>query len=47
MELLPPKIDLESKMVLKQLVRSHKALSELKGYADTCPIKTYSSMQLL
>ena len=37
--LLPPDIDLETKRVLKQLARSHRALAELKGYADTIPNK--------
>jgi hypothetical protein len=27
---LPPDIDLETNVILKQLVRSHKALAELK-----------------
>lgn len=37
--LLPPEIELESKMVLKQLTRSHRALAELKGFADMIPNK--------
>ena len=37
--MLPPKVDLETKSVLKQLVRANKALAELKGYADTIPNK--------
>lgn len=36
---LPPKADLETKAVLKQLARSHRALAELKGFADTIPNK--------
>ena len=36
---LPPKADLESKAVLKQLARAHRALAELKGYSDTIPNK--------
>jgi Fic family protein len=36
---LPPDIDLETNVILKQLVRSHKALAELKGFADTIPNK--------
>ncbi len=36
---LPPKTDLESKPVLKQLARAHRALAELKGYSDTIPNK--------
>jgi hypothetical protein len=39
LNLLPPDIDLETKRVLKQLARSHRALAELKGYADTIPNK--------
>lgn len=37
--LLPPTIELESKKVLKQLSRTHRALAELKGFADTMPNK--------
>ena len=37
--LLPPKADLETKAVLKQLARANRALAELKGYADTIPNK--------
>jgi Fic family protein len=36
---LPPETNLETNVILKQLVRSHKALAELKGYADTIPNK--------
>ena len=39
LELLPPNIDLETKKILKQLVRAHRALAELKGFADTMPNK--------
>ena len=39
LEPLPPKADLETKTILKQLVRSHKALAELKGYAELIPNK--------
>jgi Fic family protein len=35
--LLPPKAELETKAVMKQLVKSHQALAELKGYAQTLP----------
>lgn len=38
-KLLPPGYDLESKIVLKQLARSHRALAELKGYSDMIPNK--------
>lgn len=37
--LLPPKGELETKAVLKQLARASRALAELKGYADTIPNK--------
>ena len=33
--MLPPKVELETKAVLKQLVKANRALAELKGYADT------------
>lgn len=36
---LPPMADLETKAVLKQLARAHRALAELKGYSDTIPNK--------
>lgn len=36
---LPPQVILETTRVLKQLSRSHRALAELKGYADTIPNK--------
>ena len=39
LKLLPPEIELETKMVLKQLTRSHRALAELKGFADMIPNK--------
>jgi len=35
--LLPPKKELETNRVLKQLVRTSKVLAELKGYARTIP----------
>ena len=34
---LPPSIDIETKAVLKQSIAANKALSELKGYAQTLP----------
>ena len=37
--MLPPRVDLETKAVLKQLARANRALAELKGYADTIPNK--------
>ncbi|MCE5285170.1 MAG: Fic family protein [Pelosinus sp.] len=36
---LPPDVDFETKRVLKQLVGTHRALAELKGFADTMPNK--------
>jgi len=36
---LPPQATLETNRVLKQLSHSHRALAELKGYADTIPNK--------
>ena len=35
--MLPPQAELETKHVLKQLAKSHKALAELKGYAGRIP----------
>src|SRR4030042_5922981 len=35
--LLPPKAELETKAVMKQLVKSHRSLAELKGYAKILP----------
>lgn len=37
--MLPPEIELETKTVLKQLTKAHRALSELKGYANMIPNK--------
>ena len=37
--MLPPDIELETKAVLKQLTKAHRALSELKGYANMIPNK--------
>jgi Fic family protein len=34
---LPPKGEIETKAIMKQLVQSHQALAELKGYALTLP----------
>mgnify|MGYP000854755763 FL=1 len=39
LKLLPPEVELETKQVLKQLTRSHRALAELKGFADVIPNK--------
>ena len=37
--MLPPKANLETKVILKALSRASRALAELKGYADTIPNK--------
>ena len=37
--LIPPKIDLETKDLLKQALKSHKILAELKGFAEMLPEK--------
>jgi len=34
---LPPDVDLETKQVLKKLSSAHRALAELKGFAETMP----------
>ncbi|NLT94798.1 MAG: Fic family protein [Clostridia bacterium] len=39
LKLLPPDVELETKRVLKQLARSHRALAELKGFAGMIPNK--------
>lgn len=36
---LPPNADLETNKILKQLVESHRALAELKGFSDMIPNK--------
>jgi hypothetical protein len=33
-KLLPPEAEIETRRVLKQLSRSHRALAELKGFTD-------------
>lgn len=38
--LLPPKAELENQAILKQLIQSHKALAELKGYSELLPDKS-------
>jgi Fic family protein len=35
--LLPPKVDLETKAILKQCIRARAALAELKGAAEAIP----------
>ncbi|MCF8069117.1 MAG: Fic family protein [Desulfobacterales bacterium] len=37
--LLPPKADLETRAVLKQLIKTNQILAELKGYSDLLPNK--------
>ncbi len=37
--MLPPGPELETRTVLKQLTKAHRALSELKGYANMIPNK--------
>jgi Fic family protein len=39
LEMLPPATELETKTVLKQLTKAHRALSELKGYSNMIPNK--------
>lgn len=39
LKLLPPEADLETKQVLRQAARAHRALGELKGLAETMPNK--------
>src|SRR6056297_943336 len=36
---LPPSVELETKPILKQLSKSHRALAELKGFSDMIPNK--------
>lgn len=39
LDLIPPAIDLETKEILKQALKSHKILAELKGFAEMLPEK--------
>jgi len=39
LKMLSPNPDLETKVVLKQLARSHRSLAELKGFSDMIPNK--------
>ena len=39
LRLLPPSVELETRYVLKQLARSHRALAELKGFSEIAPNK--------
>ena len=34
---LPPKLDFEAPDILKQLIKSHKSLAELKGFSELLP----------
>jgi len=36
---LPPKADIETKKILKQLAKTNRSLAELKGFSDTIPNK--------
>ena len=36
---IPPEIELETKLILKQALKSHKILAELKGFAELLPEK--------
>jgi len=38
-QFLPPEIELETRRILRQLTRSHRALAELKGFSDMIPNK--------
>ncbi len=38
--ILPPKDFTETGNILKQLINSHRALAELKGYAELLPNKS-------
>ena len=37
LKLLPPKHDLESKSILKQCIKAHKALAQLRGISQSIP----------
>ncbi len=37
LELLPPSIDLETKLILKKVAVAHRYLAELKGISETIP----------
>lgn len=39
LKMLPPKFDFDTIKILKQLAKSHKALSELKGFSEVIPNK--------
>lgn len=39
LKMLPPKVELETKDVLRQLARAHRSLAELKGFSDMIPNK--------
>ena len=45
LKLLPPEADIETKMILKQLARSLRALAELKGFVQIrCQIRIYCGL---
>ncbi|RCW60335.1 Fic family protein [Halanaerobium sp. ST460_2HS_T2] len=39
LKLLPPELNPDQSQILKQLIHSHKALAELKGFSETIPNK--------
>jgi len=39
LKMLPPELNPDQSQILKQLIRSHKALAELKGFSETVPKK--------
>nr|WP_279512884.1 Fic/DOC family N-terminal domain-containing protein [Halanaerobium saccharolyticum] len=39
LKMLPPDLNPEKSQILKQLIQSHKALAELKGFSETIPNK--------
>ncbi|PUU95509.1 MAG: filamentation induced by camp protein fic, partial [Halanaerobium sp.] len=39
LKMLPPELNPDQSQILKQLIRSHKALAELKGFSETVPNK--------
>lgn len=39
LKMLPPDLNPEASQILKQLIHSHKALAELKGFSETIPNK--------
>jgi Fic family protein len=39
LKMLPPELNPDQSQILKQLIRSHRALAELKGFSETVPNK--------